>query len=128
MSYHVLSIALSLIVGLLAMALCVGANAPAENPFRVVWGSLAFWAIVAILAWLTAGWISAVASVIGGCALFLLVPENLGSVLFTWGRAFGRVANNNLLRNTFFSPPLLFCARTLQNLQGPLSYGWRKRR
>jgi hypothetical protein len=92
MSYMVLSLLLSALYGFTGMLFFVGMNAPADNAFRVVWGSLAFWAGVAALAHFTVGWPSAACSIVAGIVL-LALGGRPGDVTFTWGRALVRMGN-----------------------------------
>lgn len=121
MSYLALSLVLSVILGFVGMFMLVVANAPHDNARRVVYGSIAFWALVAVLAYVTTGWSSALASVVGGFLVFLLAPSTLGNVLFTWGRALIGIANYSLWRNSIFVRPLRALGCACKDVQASLS-------
>jgi len=126
MSYLVLAIAMNFMVSCLAFVFLVQLNAPADNAYRVVWGSLAYVAIVSLLAYLTTGWSSAYAGIVGGLLSFALLRP--GDVLFTWGRAVIRFANTKATRRvTPLNAVLRFIGVHLQDVQVPFNDRFRRR-
>ncbi|MDR3615489.1 MAG: hypothetical protein P4L53_18160 [Candidatus Obscuribacterales bacterium] len=126
MSYLILALAMNFMVSFLAFVFLVQLNAPADNAYRVVWGSLAYLAIVSVLAYLTTGWSSAYAGIVGGLLSFAVLRP--GDVLFTWGRAVIRFANTKLIRSvTPLNEVLRFIGVRLQNAQVPFNNRFRRR-
>jgi hypothetical protein len=120
MSYLILALAMNFMVSCFAYLLLVQFNAPANNPYQVVLGSLGYAAIVSVLAYLTTGWSSAYAGMVAGVLAFALLDP--GSVLFTWGRAIIRFANTKVIRAiTPLNVVLRFIGVNLQNAQVPFS-------
>src|SRR6185437_3982906 len=102
LGYLALSLILSAIYGFLGMALCVSLQTPADNAYRVVWGSAAFWIGVALLSWLTVGWWSAICSAVFGLVAFGLIHP--GTTLFTWGRALIQFGNTGVMKSALGAP------------------------
>ena len=125
MSYLVISLILSGLCGFVGMLLLVGLNAPADNPFRVVWGTVAFWALVAVLGYFTTGWSSAIVSIGAGSLAFIVF--NPSAILFTWGRALVQIGNVGIPGIAFFGWPFRRSGVLLQNLQVPLDRLLRRR-
>jgi hypothetical protein len=120
MSYTALSIIVSLIYGFFGMLFFVFANADKENANRIVWGSFVFWACLVLLAQLTTGWISALASLIGGSLIFAIEADTLASICFTYGRVLLQLANHHLLSQTVLAPPLCYVGNQLQDWRAKL--------
>jgi hypothetical protein len=120
MSNLILALAMNFMVSCVAYLLLVRSNTLANNPYRIVWGSLAYVAIVSLLAYLTTGWSSACAGIVGGLLSFALAAP--GNVLFTWGRAVIRFANTKAIRSiTPLNVALRFVGVHLENAQKPLN-------
>jgi hypothetical protein len=96
LSYLLLALAFNFFVGFAAFLLLVKMHAPADNAYHVVWGSAAFWLLLAGLACITTGWSSFFGGLAGGLLSFILTGPDM--VLFTWGRAVISFANTNFIR------------------------------
>jgi hypothetical protein len=126
MSYLALALILNFVFGFIGYAFLVKVNAPADNAYRVVWGSAAFWVVVAVLASVTTGWSSAGAGLTGGFISFVLLSP--GDVFFTWGRAIIRFANTQTIRRlTPVNAVLRFVGVRLQDAQVPFNSGLKRR-
>jgi hypothetical protein len=128
MSYAVLAFILSLIFGFFGTLFLVFGNAGKRHANRIVWGSLVFLALVWILALLTTGWSSALASVIGGSLIFAIEGDTLGSISFTYGRVLVELADSDSLYRTRWASPLNRAGQRLQDwersLVGRSVLGW----
>jgi hypothetical protein len=120
MSYLILALLLSFLYGFMGMFLLVLCNAPADNPYRVVWGSAIFWVCLAVLAYFSTGWSSAFTAIGSGFILLLLFGK-MGDVTFTWGRALVALSNTGAIRLLLLSWPLRFVGKLLKNSQIPLN-------
>jgi hypothetical protein len=121
MSYLLLSLLLSFLWGFAGMLILVFFNAGKDNAFRILWGSVAFWTSVGLLAIYSAGWPSALSAIIGGCSLFALQGDTLGLIFFTWGRVLIRLGNTRFLRSWLLGSALRYSGCSLQDLQPSLN-------